>query len=131
MLNLSDIPADKQEKAKYWLKTFEAWKKSELSKSKYCKLNKISDSTFYHWLKYLQGNAAVPYSINKKTQNKNNKSRFIAVDVSKEPSSKIANHNILGAGLSVTFSKGLSLKLEKDFDPATLLKVVKVLEALC
>jgi hypothetical protein len=67
MLNLSDIPADKQEKAKYWLKTFEAWKKSELSKSKYCKLNKISDSTFYHWLKYLQGNAAVHYSINKKT----------------------------------------------------------------
>jgi hypothetical protein len=53
------------------------------------------------------------------------------VDVSKEPSSKIANHNILGAGLRVTFSKGLSLKLEKDFDPATLLKVVKVLEALC
>jgi hypothetical protein len=81
----------------------------------------------------LQGKSTVLYSPKKtcnKVQTKNNTSNFIAVNVAHEPP-KILNCDAASTGLSIIFPKGLSLRIEKDFDSATLLKVVKVLEDLC
>jgi hypothetical protein len=124
MLSLSEIPSAKQSRAKYWFKIFEDWKKSNLTKLRYCKTNNINASTFYRWLEYLQ---VEPNSL---CTTSKDQTKFIAVTIA-EASPVIKKSIAVNSGLSIFLPQGLSLRIEKDFDPETLLKVVKILEGLC
>jgi hypothetical protein len=134
MINLADIPnAKSREKAKYWLSVFEDWEKSKLTKERYCKLNKISSSTLYYWFNYLQGKSSHPHAGREKqpkNKPKKAKSKFIALEVTKElPLAN--NYATTATGLKIILPRGFSLSIEKNFDPESLLQVIKVLEPLC
>lgn len=135
MINLTDIPDTKlREKAKYWFSVFADWEKSKLSKNHYCKLNKVSISTFYYWCNYLQGKSTRPHSGRKyqlKNEQKKVQSSFIALEIPKEV--PLVNSNLVtGTGLRIVFSRNFSLTIEKNFDPESLVQVIHLLEkSLC
>lgn len=67
MLDIQDVPESRKEKARHWLKVISTWSKSGLPISKYCKENKINQSSFYLWSQYLNGKAKAPYPISHKS----------------------------------------------------------------
>lgn len=134
MIDPSDIPNDKRrEKAKYWFSIITDWEKSKLTKARYCELNKINASTFYYWFHYLQGQSTHPHSGGKsqlKNRSKERKSKFIAVEITKEP--PLANkYTEISSGLKIILPGGLLLSLEKNFEPGRLIQLLKLLEPLC
>lgn len=134
MINLADIPNAKlREKAKKWFLVFEDWEKSKLPKKRYCELNKINISTFYYWINYLQGNLTHPHSGMEKQPKKKRlttKPNFIPLKITKEPP-VMNNRPTTTTGLKIILPRGLSLSIEKNFDPISLIQVIKILEPLC
>ena len=133
MISLSEVPEGKlREKANYWFSIFVEWEKSKLSKSRYCQLNTICLSTYYSWFNYLQGKSPRPSNGKNLLKNKAKKgeSHFIAVEMPKEISSENKSVSI-NAGLRLTFPRGVSLSIDKNFDPESLKQVVTILEGLC
>lgn len=134
MINLSDIPNNKRrEKAKYWFSVIIDWEQSNLTKARYCEVNKINTSTFYYWFHYLQGQSAHPHSGGKiqiEKKKKQSKSKFIAVEVTKE-SPPVNKYTEISAGLKIILPGGLLLSLEKNFEPNKLIQVLSLLEPLC
>ena len=132
MRSLSEIPETRRIKAEYWFSVCAGWEKSKLSKLSYCKQNRICPSTFYYWSKYLQGKSDSPYSstiTQRKTTAKNKQPAFLPVTVKKEPA--VVTNDVGSSGLELVLSNSLTLRIEKTFDPASLVKVVTALRTLC
>ena len=88
----------------------------------------IGLSTYYSWFNYLQGKSPRPSNGKNLLKNKAKKgeSHFIAVEMPKEISSENKSVSI-NAGLRLTFPRGVSLSIDKNFDPESLRQVVNIL----
>lgn len=106
------------EKRQFWQMVIETWQSSGLSVSKFCKVEGLSEGSFYNWRKKL----AVANSKHSK-QNGSGSSAFIEVSMPK--GNPVA--------LELVLSSGNSLRISSGADNKTLSSVLSVLhrEGLC
>ena len=136
MINISEIQNIRlREKAKNWLGIFKDWKKSDLSKIQYYKLNNIAPSNAYYWFKFLEGQAPHPYPDKKKSLKNKKKGpqlKFVTLEATTAPSFLEKDpSNCLDTGLKIVFNQGLVLSIDKNFDTTSLSQVLNILEARC
>lgn len=103
------------------IKQFEGWKASGLSQSAYCQRESISYETFRRWRRKLAGSGAVaPLA-----------SQFIPVQVANSARvSTSAVHDVCVPPVEVLLGNGRRLRVEGQFDEASLGRLIRLLEAL-
>jgi transposase-like protein len=128
MLKLSEIPIERQIKAKYWLEIVTGHKTSGLSIYKYCKERGVNPSTFYYWANYLNGKVPSPSSDSDKkrvaTCVQESTKKFVALKLEQElhpKTSPIKEH----AGIILYLNNGLRVQLDINFHQTTLLRLIE------
>lgn len=113
------------ERVKFWNSIILEWKKSGLSKFKFCQSRKISNSAFYSWYKKLQPiNTPVP----KTKISNNNGFDFLPVITSCDSKNKAVDRKELS--LKINMPNGLELTICFDGDNIKLVDYVRLLKEL-
>jgi len=101
-------------KRRFWQVHLEALKKSGLSQNEYCRRNQLSSSQLGYWKKKLRNHdhQATPQN-------------FILVPVSRSKFSPCSNRD--DSGLTIVISNKMHIRLESNFSPSALSKVIAVL----
>lgn len=136
MINIPDIQNLRlRAKAQHWLSIFEDWKKSNIPKAQYYKLNNITPSKAYYWFKYLKGQGPHPYSDQKtasKEKSKGSQLQFVAVERTSNPGTLTpSKESSFDSGLKIVLTPSVFLAIEKNFDTTSLSRVLSVLEDRC
>ena len=102
-----------QSKDAYWQGQIEAWKKSGLTQTKFCKSKQLNRHTFFYWKRKLgrSGVTAIP--------------TLVPVAISSEPTAQDA-----ASGISVTIQDRFVVHCQEQFHVATLSRLIKLLERL-
>jgi hypothetical protein len=113
------------ERVKFWNSIILEWKKSGLSKFKFCQSKKISNSAFYSWYKKLQPiNAHAPKT---KVSNRNDFD-FLPIITSCDSNKKEAYKEELS--LKVNMANGLEITICFDGDNNKLIDYIRLLKEL-
>ena len=98
------------ERKEYALQHYRNWQRSELSKIEYCRQNNLKTTTFNGWKRYL------------------------GIDTSKKitkiPSKTVKDLVLIEPCLELKFGKHLSIKINQNFNPDLLKRVLKTLGVL-
>lgn len=100
------------ERRRFWQMVIETWRDSNMSVSKFCKAEGLSEGTFYNWRKRLSGRHT-----QRKGQSNSNSSAFIEVAMPK------SGH----FPLELLLSSGHTLRIRSTADNKTLSNVISVL----
>lgn len=110
-----------EKKRVYWSSKLKAWQSSGLSAPKFCKQQNLSIHVFKYWKqklsKVFEKSTLVPVSI---IPNK-------SLSQHKQSLSVLGSQ---GSGLSIHVDNRLQISIDADFNPKTLIKLVKTLESL-
>ena len=101
-----------KERRQFWQMAIETWQDSGMSISKFCRIEGLSEGTFYNWRKKLNGGHSPPYK-----QTARSPATFIEVAMPK------SNH----AALELLLSSGNTLRISSTADNKTLSNVISVL----
>ncbi len=100
------------ERRQFWQMAIETWQDSDMSISKFCRIEGLSEGTFYNWRKKLNGGHSQPDKHTTRSP-----SAFIEVAMPKN------NH----AALELLLSSGNTLRISSAADNKTLSNVISVL----
>jgi len=100
------------ERRQFWQMAIETWQASGMSISKFCRLEGLSEGTFYNWRKKLNGGHSQPDK-----QTARSPAAFIEVAMPK------SNHAVL----ELLLSSGNTLRISSTADNKTLSNVISVL----
>lgn len=100
-------------KRRFWMAHHQAWKKSGLSQSEYCRRQNLKISQFGYW---------------KRKFAKEAESNTLFVPVPMPQQGYQAQTGTTDSGLTITLGS-LKIQLRKDFHPGTLAKAIAVLGA--
>ena len=100
------------ERRQFWQMAIETWQDSGMSISKFCRIEGLSEGTFYNWRKKLNGRHSQPYK-----QTARSPVAFIEVAMPK------SNHAVL----ELLLSSGNTLRISSTADNKTLSNVISVL----
>ena len=106
------IPVDQSEKRRFWQHVINAQAQSGLSIQDFCKVNRITKSTFFKW----RG----------KLKNENATSQIQFAEVISISSAQAAIDNQQSQSLKIQFHQ-LSIEIPPGFDPATIAAVLETL----
>ena len=106
------IPVDHSEKRRFWQRVINAQAQSGLSIQDFCKVNRITKSTFFKW----RG----------KLKKENATSQIQFAEVISIGSAKTAINNHQSQSLKIQFHQ-LSIEIPPGFDPATIHAVLETL----
>jgi len=101
-------------KRRFWQAHLGAWQKSGLTQNEYCRRHQLGSSQFRYWKKSLEQHDQTT-SLN-----------FIPVPVGSSTLPAGSNRN--DSGLTIVASNNMHIRLEHNFSPSALSKVIAVLE---
>lgn len=109
---------EKQEKQKFWRKHIRGWEKGGLTQNEYCRRNNLKSNQFCYWKKKFA------------CKTKNIQS-FVPVPISDvrnvTEQAEIDNYD---SGFTILFDNNIKIRLENNFNPATLSRAVLTLGGL-
>ena len=103
------------ERALYWNTLISEWEKSELTKAQFCRLKKLTHSTFYGWYKKLRGQTtdtrATPcQKRGKLSSSASAGAAFIPINVKRSTSDP--TEQVEHASFKITLPNGIYIELE-------------------
>jgi hypothetical protein len=105
-------------KQKFWQEHIKSWEDSGLSQSEYCRLNNLISNRFCYWKKKITRSS-------KKSQS------FVPVPVSAVNNfSEQTEIAVYDSGLTILLDNNIKIRLENNFNPATLSRAVVTLGGL-
>lgn len=101
-------------KQRFWQVHIRAWERSGFSQNEYCRRNQLNSSQLRYWKKKLANDLKIPL-------------KFVPVPVGNNNQEE----NIDGgdSGLHIIINNDIKIRLNNDFTPSTLAKVVTTLGA--
>ena len=101
-----------EEKYNFWQKHLEAWKQSNITQAEYCRRNGLASKSFTYWKSRITSSAARQIS-------------FVPVTVRPESVRTVEEESYL----RVVLQNGLKIEVAETFNPSTLKKLIRTIEA--
>src|SRR3954462_9589426 len=100
-----------RDRESYWRTVLARWQRSALSVRAFCQAEGVSEPTFYLWRRKLDRNQPKPPA-------------FLPVHIVSE-----GDEPPMIRGIEIVLANGRCLRVQRGFDPTTLVKLIDLLEA--
>ena len=111
-MTLNTRQEQNSEKRRFWQVHIQAWERSGFSQNEYCRRHQLNSSQLRYWKRKLAAESNCPIE-------------FVPVSISS--SRELSKTDSGDSGLSIILDNDIQIRLNNDFSPSSLVKVVAIL----